>query len=169
MEGVSFMANQKEIESALQLHLQNQPKNIDKKLKISSKKKGVKTGKITRGAFKKGNTPWNKGVQCSKGGNTRRQMSKYMTDAERRVYFGQIEQHTDETRQQMSESAQMRWQTDPKRRRPVCAGVAYNSMAEAAQALEMRQDTIAYRCNSKSARFQDWSYQQSEALSQKAR
>lgn len=112
-------------------------------------KKDVPTGKVTKGAFKPGQEAWNKGLEVGKDkwGKTRKQRAAEMSEQQRRAYFGTKDQHTTETKQQMSASASARW---AKQMRAVMAlGKKYASIYEAGEALGVHKDTISYRIKTK--------------------
>jgi hypothetical protein len=124
---------------------------------VNAAKKGVPTGKVTKGAFKEGNDAWNKG-KSGKGswGKTRKERAEQMTEEERRAYFGTVEQHTEETKEQMSASASARWAKTMKR--VMAEGVEYENHYAAAEALGIHKDTIIYRIKNKSAKWNGWYY-----------
>ena len=66
-------------------------------------KKGIPTNKVTKGVFKEGQEPWNKGKSIGKEtwGKTRSERAKTMTKEERRAYFGTVEKHTEKTKEQI--------------------------------------------------------------------
>lgn len=108
-------------------------------------KRGVPTHKPTAGSFRKGQKPWNKGMNTGADlwGQTRRARGAEKTGAARRAYFGGVQQHTRLTREQMSKSAQKRWART--QRRVWCEGVQYANIYEAAEALQCHSTTILYR------------------------
>lgn len=112
-------------------------------------KKGIPTGKVTKGAFKSGHDTWNKGLEVGKDtwGKTRKEKAKQMSEQERRAYFGTKDQHTKETKKQMSASASERW---AKQMQQVMAlGVKYQSIYAAGLALGIHKDTVSYRIKTK--------------------
>lgn len=87
---------------------------------INAAKKGVPTGKVTKGAFKPGHTGWATGRFGDQAtwGKTRKQRGEELraTDPEKfKQYFGYKENHTEETIAQMEISATNRWK-DPEER-----------------------------------------------------
>ena len=120
-------------------------------------KKGTETGKVTKGAFKEGNEAWNKGKSGKTSwGKTRKEKAKEMTEEERRAYFGYHENHTEETKEQMSESAKKRWANTMKK---VSAdGVVYENHYAASEALGIHKDTIIYRIKAKGDKWAEWYY-----------
>jgi hypothetical protein len=78
-------------------------------------KRGVPTNKVTKGAFKEGNVPHNKG-KSGNWGETRKERAEQMSEEERRAYFGYHEHHTEETKQKQAEKATERW-SDPEARK----------------------------------------------------
>jgi DNA-directed RNA polymerase len=126
-------------------------------LRVSnSLKKGISTGKVTKGAFKEGQEAWNKGKEIGKDtwGKTRKERAKEMSEEERRAYFGTVEQHTEKTKEQMSESASARWAK--QMRRVMADGIEYANIYEASSALGVHKDTIVYRINAKGANWHQW-------------
>ena len=124
----------------------------------NSLKQGVPTNKVTKGVFKKGNVPWSTGI---KGKNTpwaqtRKERAKDMTEEERKKYFGYIENHTEKTKEQMSESAKQRWAKTMKR--VMADGVEYNNHNDASEKLGVHKDTVIYRIKNKSERWNGWYY-----------
>jgi hypothetical protein len=119
-------------------------------------RKGTETGVVTKGAFKEGQEAWNKGkaVGKDKWGKTRKERAAEMSEAERRAYFGTVEQHTEKTKEQMSESASARWAKQMKR--VMADGVEYANIYEASSALNVHKDTIVYRIKAKGANWAQW-------------
>lgn len=119
-------------------------------------KAGVPTGKVTKGAFVEGQDPWNKGKSIGKDkwGKTRKERAKEMTEEERKAYFGTIEQHTEKTKEQMSESASARWAKQMKR--VMAEGVEYSNIYEASSMLGLHKDTIVYRIKSPNKNWENW-------------
>ena len=119
-------------------------------------KKGVPTGKVTKGAFKEGQEAWNKGkaVGKDKWGKTRKERAAEMSEEERRAYFGTVEQHTEKTKEQMSESASARWAKQMKR--VMANDIEYANIYEASSALGVHKDTVVYRIKNKGANWQHW-------------
>jgi hypothetical protein len=120
-------------------------------------KRGVSTGNVTKGVFKKGNEAWNKGIEGKETwGKTRSERAKTMSPEEHKAYFGTVENHTEETKLKMSESHKVLWAKRMKR--VIAAGVEYKSIYEAAGALGVHKDTIVYRIKAKSPKWADWNY-----------
>jgi len=119
-------------------------------------KKGVSTGKVTKGAFKEGQEAWNKGKEVGKDkwGKTRKERAKEMSEEERRAYFGTVDQHTEKTKEQMSKSASTRWAKQMKK--VMADGVVYANIYEASSSLGVHKDTIVYRIKAKGANWQQW-------------
>jgi len=108
-------------------------------------KRGVPTHKPTAGSFRKGQKPWNTGMNTGANhwGQTRRARGAEKSGAERRAYFGGVQQHTEKTLRQMSKSAQARW---ARTQRSVwCEGVQYLNIYAAAETLQCHPTTILYR------------------------
>lgn len=122
----------------------------------NSLKKGVATGKVTKGAFKEGQVAWNKDKAVGKDtwGKTRKERAAEMSEEERRAYFGVVEQHTEKTKEQMSESASARWAKQMKR--VMADGIEYANIYEAAEALGIHKDTVVYRIKAKGANWAQW-------------
>ena len=120
-------------------------------------KKGVPTNKATKGVFKKGNDPWNKGKEVGKEswGKTRKERAKNMSTEERKKYFGTVDQHTEKTKQQMSNSATKRW-AKHKRPKVIADGIEYENFIVCAEKLGIHKDTVSYRCKAKSVTWQEW-------------
>ena len=119
-------------------------------------KKGVPTGKATKGSFNAGNKAWNKGKTGTRG-KTRSERGAQMSEQERRKYFGAIEQHTEETKQQMKNSAKQRW---AKSMKPVWAdGIRYENHYVAGEALNIHKDTVVYRIRAKGEHWKGWYYE----------
>jgi hypothetical protein len=125
-------------------------------------KVGVPTGKVTKGAFKEGQDAWNKGkaVGKDKWGRTRKERAAEMSEEERRAYFGTVEQHTEKTKEQMSESASARWAKQMKR--VMADGVEYANIYEASEALGIHKDTVVYRIKAKGANWTHWFFIEEE-------
>lgn len=120
-------------------------------------KKGTETGKVTKGAFKDGNEAWNKGKSGKTSwGKTRREKAKEMSEEERRAYFGYHETHTEETKEQMSESAKQRWAKNMKK--VMADGIVYENHYTAAEALGIHKDTVIYRIKAKGNNWNNWYY-----------
>ena len=117
-------------------------------------KKGVPTGKVTKGAFKEGNEAWNKDKSGS-WGKTRKNRAAEMSEEDRRRYFGVKEEHNPETIEKMSLSASKRWS---KHRRPkgVADGVEYENFLVCAEKLGIHKDTVTYRCKTNSKSWEGW-------------
>jgi hypothetical protein len=87
----------------------------------------------------------------NKGIEKRKQKAKELLDQGRideyRKLFGIKDQHTEDTKKKMSESASIRWS---KQMRKVSAlGKIYNSIYEAGEALGIHKDTVSYRIKTK--------------------
>jgi len=80
---------------------------------VNQLKKDVPTGKVTNGAFKKGNLPWSKGiVGDTNWSKTRKAKGKVLkkTDPEAyKKYFGVKDEHAPSTKKKMSKTATERW------------------------------------------------------------
>jgi hypothetical protein len=74
--------------------------------------------------------------------------------AERRAYFGGVQQHTEKTLRQMSKSAQARW---ARTQRSVwCEGVQYANIYAAAETLQCHPTTILYRIRTRPQEYRWW-------------
>lgn len=121
-------------------------------------KKGVPTNKVTKGVFKKGNVPHNRG-KSGTWGDTRKERASQMTEEKRKEYFGIIEKHTENTKAQMSDSAKQRW---AKHYRPkvVADGIEYENFIVCAEQLGIHKDTVTYRCKAKSKTWEGWYFKE---------
>jgi hypothetical protein len=86
---------------------------------VNQLKKGVPTGKVTTGAFKKDHETWNAGMRGdTPWAQTRKAKGKVLkkTDPEAyKKYFGVKEAHAPSTKKKMSKTATERWSNDKAR------------------------------------------------------
>jgi len=81
-----------------------------------------------------------------------------MTADERKEYFGTVENHTEKTKKQMSDSASKRW-ANIKRPKVIADGIEYENFIVCAEKLQVHKDTVSYRCKSKSKTWEGWFFE----------
>ena len=87
---------------------------------VNQLKKGIPTGKVTNGSFKKGHIPWSKGIRgntpWAKTRKARAQILKNTDPEAYKKYFGVKDAHAPETKKKMAKTATKRWQSEEARR-----------------------------------------------------
>lgn len=124
-------------------------------------KKGIPTNLGgNKGSYKSGGKAWNKGKNIGKEswGKTRRERAKTLSPEEHKAYFGTVENHTEKTKKQMSDSASKRW-ANLKRPKVIADGIEYENFIVCAEKLQVHKDTVSYRCKSKSKTWEGWFFE----------
>lgn len=131
----------------------------------------LKVSNATKKGVPLDNDAWNKGKKMpgknanygkdgSRWAKTRKQRASTMTEDQRRKYYGIKDEHSEQTKQKMSESASLRWRRS-MRKVHTDDGVFDNIMT-CAEHYGIHKDTVVYRIKATSPTYQGWHYEDTE-------